>query len=241
MKKRLFPFALILALMALFCAAACAAEEQDGPDTGFRVVAVEDAYKNDVTLTALTEKDAEVELDTDGVRYPGALKMKIAYGKAQLNSEYLLCVLTDDGSANVVPTADNMAYIDQVTAESVNVEFTAFPKSQGSANSVKYAVYLSSDTDASNPDAGIAAFTKVATFEYYFAGLDVLLGDVNSDGEITVDDAYDALLISVGLMEPTDAQIAAGDVTKTGEVTVDDAYYILLYSVGLISTFDNLA
>lgn len=237
MKKRLIQLALILGLMTLTCVAA-QATETDEPTSGFRVVNVETAYASDVTLTPLNANNAEVK--AADVRYPGAVKMKIAYTKATLGSEYLLCVLEDDGSASATPNADNMAYINQQTADGSTVEFTAFPKQPDSkTNSVKYSIYLSSNADAAS--GGVASFTKVATAEYYSAGLNVTLGDVDDDGEITIDDAYTALLMSVGLItDATEQQTAAADVDKDGDVTIDDAYNILLRSVGLIDSFDNL-
>ncbi len=161
--------------------------------------------------------------------------MKVAFSKAQMGSEYLLCVLIGDESETVTPSIDNMAYIDQKTAESGTVEFTAFTKKPDNKDtSVKYSVYLSSNADSGD---GLDGFTEVATFEYYSSGLNYTLGDVNDDGEITIDDAYDALLISVNLMDPapTEQQIAAANVDESTEednpVTVDDAYNILLCSV----------
>ena len=234
MKKRLIQIALILGLMALTCAAAQASEtEADEPVSGFRVVAVESAYENDVALTPIDDKGANVA--QADVRYPGAVKMKISYANAQTGNEYLLCVLADDESG--VPTVDNMAYIDQKTADGAAVEFTAFPKAVDSkTTSVKYAVYLSSDADAASANGSVASFTKVASFEYYFAGLNVMLGDVDGDEDITVNDALDALFLSVGTLNnterPEEEQRTAADVNEDGDVGVDDALNILYCSVG---------
>ena len=234
MKKRLIQLALILGLMTLTCVAAQAAET-DEPTSGFRIPTDEgvvDAYKDDVTLTPLDADDKEVTGTDNNVRFPGAVKMKVTYKKAALNSEYLLCVLEDDGSATATPTADNMAYINQQTADGANVEFTAFPKKQ-EATSVKYTVYLSSNADAAS--GGISSFTKVATFEYYGQSA-VMLGDVDGDRDIDVQDALYALYLSVGTVNyqgrPEAEQRQAADLNGNGAVQVDEALNILYCSVG---------
>ena len=236
MKKRLFQFALMIGLMTLFCVAAQAAETSE-PASGFRVVAVESAYANDVTLTPVDADNKEVA--AADVRYPGAVKMNISYSKATAASEYLLCVLKDDGSATVTPTADNMAYIDQKPAEGTTsgatVEFAAFPKKpEANETSVKYAVYLSSNADAAA--GGISSFTKVATFEYYGQAA-VLLGDVDGNGRITSADALDALYLSVNLVRnanrPEAEQRLAADVDANGSISSMDALNILYASVNI--------
>ena len=217
--------------MALTCAAAQATETAE-PTSGFREVKVESAYENSVTLTPVDARNADVT--KADVRYPGAVKMEIAYSAAQSGNEYLLCVLADN--TDDVPTVDNMAYIDQTTAGSATVEFSAFPKAvDEKTTSVKYTVYLSSDADAAS--GSIAAFTKVATFEYYSAGASaVMLGDVDGDEEITVNDALDALFLSVGTVNnasrPEEEQREAADVDQSGDVEVQDALNILYCSVG---------
>lgn len=229
MKKRLFQFALALGLMALFCVAAQAAETE--PTSGFRAVAVESAYANDVALTPVDADNKEVA--AADARYPGAVKMKISYSKATAASEYLLCVLEDDGSATATPTADNMAYIDQKPADSATAEFIAFPKKpDANETSVKYAVYLSSNADAA--DGGIASFTKVATFEYYGEAA-ILLGDVDGNGRITTADALYALYLSVGKVNyqnrPEAEQRLAADLNGDGKVATLEALNILYASV----------
>ena len=84
MKKRLIQIALILGLMALTCAAAQATETAE-PTSGFREVKVESAYENSVTLTPVDARNADVT--KADVRYPGAVKMKVAYNGAQSGNE----------------------------------------------------------------------------------------------------------------------------------------------------------
>lgn len=60
------------------------------------------------------------------------------------------------------------------------------------------------------------------------------LGDLDGDGVISIDDAYQALLayssISAGgTPNLTEAQKKFADVDKDGEITINDAFYILRY------------
>jgi hypothetical protein len=61
----------------------------------------------------------------------------------------------------------------------------------------------------------------------------VLLGDVNGDGRVNVQDATLALSIAVGTLTPTAEQNSAADVNPDGKVNVQDATLILRKAVGL--------
>lgn len=60
------------------------------------------------------------------------------------------------------------------------------------------------------------------------------LGDVNSDGNIDLDDAISILRYSVGVLELDSNQIKLGDVNHDNKVDLSDAIMILQYYVGLI-------
>lgn len=70
-------------------------------------------------------------------------------------------------------------------------------------------------------------------------GAEVLLGDVDQNGEIDVDDVL--LLIDYTLGKDgaalTEIQIQAADVDQSGEIDVDDALLIIDYTRGIISEF----
>ena len=70
-------------------------------------------------------------------------------------------------------------------------------------------------------------------------GAEVLLGDVDQNGEIDVDDVL--LLIEYTLGKDgaalTEIQIQAADVDQSGEIDVDDALLIIDYTRGIISEF----
>lgn len=231
LKKRLIQLALILGLMTLTCAAAQAS------DTGLRNFSVVGKYSNDIRLTALDASNQQVT--ATGSDYAGAAKVRVTYSNPQSGSEYLLIVLTGDDET---PTVDNMAYIDQQTAGSTQLDFTIFPKKvDNTVKSVTYSVYLSSNTDAGTGN-GVTGYEKVGTFEYYSSGVgDVKLGDVDGDGEIMVGDAVLVLQAVVEAETLDERQTTAADVDKDGSVMVGDAVAILQYVVEAIHSFDELS
>lgn len=229
-KKRWIQLALILGLMTLTCVAAQATDA--APTSGFKNVSVVDDYKSVVSLSPLDALDKDViDRDTPGT-YPGAVKVGVTYTGSQKDSEYLLIALVD--GQDTTPTADNMAYIDQKTGDGSNLKFNIYPK-KTTESSVTYSVYMSSNAEASA--SGVTGYVKVGSFEYYNAGLDFTLGDVDDNGKINVSDAVLVLQAYVGKKELTDAQTAAADVDKNEKVNVSDAVKILQYYVGKITSF----
>ena len=69
----------------------------------------------------------------------------------------------------------------------------------------------------------------------------VVYGDVNGDGEVTVDDALVVLQGAVGKVELTDAQKLAGDVDGEAGISVSDALVVLQKAVGKIESLPILA
>ncbi len=63
---------------------------------------------------------------------------------------------------------------------------------------------------------------------------DYLLGDINDNGEIDMQDALMALRASMQLVELTERQTLAGDVNLDGSVTTTDALRIMRLVMGLI-------
>ena len=77
---------------------------------------------------------------------------------------------------------------------------------------------------------------KLAALREWAPVADVVYGDLNDDGEVTVDDALLALQGAVGKIELTDAQIEAADVDGEAGVGVSDALAILQKAVGKVET-----
>lgn len=66
-------------------------------------------------------------------------------------------------------------------------------------------------------------------------------GDVNGDGRVDPDDAILVLRVSVGIVEPTEAQVLAADMNGDGAVESDDAILILRAAIGLLAPDVNVA
>ena len=70
---------------------------------------------------------------------------------------------------------------------------------------------------------------------YYFSGNyadDYIMGDVDENGSVTVDDSRAVMRYSVNSETPTARQYVLADVNGDGVVTVDDARAILRFSTG---------
>ena len=64
-----------------------------------------------------------------------------------------------------------------------------------------------------------------------------ILGDVNNNGKVQINDARLALQISLGKLIPTETQKIAADVNRNGKVQINDARLILQYTLGKIEEF----
>ena len=225
MKRLLRSLLLGAILSALLCVGALAAESE--PVKG----GIYNIKSSNVTLTPNTEATKDT---VDGTEYTdyyaNAVKFDVKAENLTENQQYLLLVLKGgaDGSAPGVPTADNIAYIDQMAATETVVDFTAYPKELTKGT---YYVYLVGGGTA-------FAQSQVASFEY---DKKYTLGDVDDDGYWTANDALYTLQIAVnkvvikidGIDTPvTDVIRAAADTDKDGYATANDALLILQKAVG---------
>lgn len=226
MKRLLRSLLLGAILSALLCVGALAAESE--PVKG-------GIYNISVDTNVTLKPNTEATTDTvDGTEYTdyyaNAVKFDVKAENLTENQQYLLLVLKGgaDGSAPGVPTADNIAYIDQMAATETGVSFTAYPKELTKG---KYYVYLVGGGTA-------FAQSQVASFEY---DKKYTLGDVDEDGYWTANDALYTLQIAVnkvvlkidGIDTPvTDVIRAAADTDKDGYATANDALLILQKAVG---------
>lgn len=220
MKRLLRSLLLGAILSALLCVGALAAESE--PVKG----GIYNIKSSNVTLTPNTEATKDT---VDGTEYTdyyaNAVKFEVKAEKLAENQQYLLLVLKGgaDGSAPGVPTADNIAYIDQMAATETGVDFTAYPKELTKGT---YYVYLVGGGTA-------FAQSQVASFEY---DKKYTLGDVDDDTHITANDALCALMMSVDKKPSsggdwTEIQKLAADVDGVAGVSANDALWILEASV----------
>lgn len=213
--KRLMRSLLLAAILsALLCVGALAAESEPVKGGIYDIT-------GSVTLTPDTAATTQT---VDGKEYSdyyaNAVKFDVKAQNLTENQQYLLLVLKGEG----VPTAENIAYIDQAAAQNGSVSFTAYPSALTKGT---YHVYL--------VGAGKTfAESKVASFEY---DQKYTLGDVDDSGVITVQDALLTLRHAADLDTLTGTKFLAADVNSSGVVDITDALLILRYAADLIDHF----
>ena len=220
MKKLMRLLLLAAILSALLCVGVLAAESEPVKGGIYGIT-------GSVTLTPKDASDKTIEEgSSDGVAtngyYANAVKFDVKAQNLTGNQQYLLLVLKGEG----VPTAENIAYIDQAAAQNGSVSFTAYPKELTKGTYHVYLVGGGTAFNAAKPDA---------TFQY---DKKYTLGDVNEDGKINIGDATEALNHVVENIVLTGNKFSAADVVKDGKVNILDVTMILNYIVENITTFD---
>ena len=223
MKRLLRSLLLGAILSALLCVGVLAADGEPVKGGIYNI-----NVNTDVTLKPNTEATTDT---VDGTEYTdyyaNAVKFGVTASGLEADQQYLLLVLKGDasGTAPSVPTADNIAYIDQMAATDTGVTFAAYPKEMTKGT---YYVYLVGGGTA-------FADSQVASFEY---DQKFTLGDVNDDGSIDSVDAMKILQSWVGKITLTETQKLAGDVNSDKAVDSVDAMKILQFWIGKISKFN---
>ena len=217
--KKAIAFALALALLAIPAVAAGG----DVHDTaGVYDLNAESGY----TLTPLKADgtapgrySGQFE-DSVSTVYEDAEKFTLSFAGSA--DQYVVFLLKDGGQ---VPTATNVAYIDQAGGGSV--QFTVFPYKLEAG---EYNVYLSgTDVDYGR----VASFKVVESWEE----AEYILGDVDQDRFVTAADASLVLQYAAQLVTLSETQLAAARVSNSGNVTAAEAALILEHAAGLISRF----
>lgn len=225
MKRLLRSLLLAAILSALLCVGALAADGEPVKGGIYNIT-------GSVTLTPKDASGSSIPAGTDtsisGDYYANAVKFDVKAENLTENQQYLLLVLKGgaDGSAPGVPTAENIAYIDQAAAQNGSVSFAAYPKELTKGTYHVYLVGGGTAFNAAKPDA---------TFQY---DKKYTLGDVNEDGKINIGDATEALNHVVENIVLTGNKFSAADVVKDGKVNILDVTMILNYIVENITTFD---
>ena len=166
---------------------------------------------------------------TEGGTYQNAAMFDMIAKELTDGKQYLVLVLKNGES--MVPTEDNIFYINQKAAENGQIAFTkangdpVYPKNLVTGT---YSLYVIGDGKA------FSASNPTATFEYK---QNYVLGDVNNDGQIYSNDALFALQMASGIGTWTPTQKLAADVNKDGQVYSNDALFILQKAAGLPTVF----
>lgn len=181
------------------------------------------------TLTPLTAANGEIQAGSANVDgsdvsgfYKDAARIKVDLSGTESGKEYL--VIVTEGQ-NVTPDANNIVYIDQVTASGDSVSFNVYPRTLTSGKT--YSVRIS--TNAAN-----GALAEKGSFQYYAA---YTLGDVNGDKVIDARDATRVLLHAAEKTTLTGGQLSAAKVNNDDVVDARDATRILLYAAEKITSF----
>ena len=222
MKRLLRSLLLGAILSALLCVGALAADSESVKGGIYNIT-------GSVTLTPDTVATTQTVDGKDYTDYyANAVKFDVKAENLTENQQYLLMVLKGgaDGSAPGVPTADNIAYIDQMAATETGVSFTAYPKELTKGTYYVYLVGGGTAFNAAKPDA---------TFQY---DKKYTLGDVDNDNAINAVDASWILQYAVNRRTLTDIQFCAADIDQDGFVNAVDAGNILQYAVGRPSLLD---
>lgn len=225
MKRLLRSLLLGAILSALLCVGALAADGEPVKGGIYNIT-------GSVTLTPKDASGSSIPAGTDtsisGDYYANAVKFDVKAENLTENQQYLLLVLKGgaDGSAPGVPTAENIAYIDQAAAQNGSVSFAAYPKELTKGTYHVYLVGGGTAFNAAEPDA---------TFQY---DKKYTLGDVNDDGAIDSEDALMALQIFTKMITPTETQRLAADVNRDTTIDSEDALLILRYFVKQITSFE---
>ena len=223
MKRLLRSLLLGAILSALLCVGVLAADSESVKGGIYNI------KRSNMTLKPNTEATTDT---VDGTEYTdyyaNAVKFEVKAEKLAENQQYLLLVLKGgaDGSAPGVPTAENIAYIDQMAATETGVDFTAYPKELTKGT---YYVYLVGGGTA------FSAATPDATFQY---DKKYKLGDVDENNRMTTSDAVEILQSIVGKKTLTETQRFAADVDGNNSITAGDAVYILQFIVGKSIPYD---
>ncbi len=211
MKRLMRSLLLAAALTVVLCVSALAA---DSPKGG-----IYDIQGSGAALTPKSESGAVIAPGSGGEitsgYYADAIKFDVTANSLVNDQQYLLLVIKGEG----VPTAENIAYIDQAAAQDGSVSFAAYPSALTKGTYHVYLVGADKPFDAAAP---------AATFQY---DQRYTPGDVNEDGKVLVNDAQLILNYLVEKATLTPLQRLAADVTNDGKVLVNDAQLILNYLV----------
>lgn len=175
-----------------------------------------------LTCSAFAVEDKPTTNIDGTVSYDGTLKYSASYDSATDKNQYVLLVAEGTPDKWTV-TQDSILYIDQAAASGNTVSFTDF---------IPMTVADSVVLLGGNFGDGITSPIILGTIKSQY-----MLGDVNGDGHVRINDARLALQISLGKLTPTDTQRKSADVSQDGNVRVNDARLILQYTLGKITEF----
>lgn len=219
MKKLIRGIALILALVMCFGLTAFAAEDLEND----KATIENKLSAGEGTVTFYLPENATEATDNEE-------RIVVTYNNpTAITSEgqYLILMVTGDGSA--INTDTEILYIDQVMDKDDGkvdgtIRFTVYPSQLQTGTILITGTGITPTTDK------LGLIAAVVNGKY-------MLGDVDSNGYINVDDALLILQYVVGISNLTDAQMMPANTDGNAYVNVDDAMLILQLVVGIITEF----
>ena len=165
-------------------------------------------YDSNVPIIA-SKKSKSISLSSsqNTVTDKGISTVTAEYDNKSANTDYIIAVVKDSNAEDIL-SADNLLYIDQFTSD----------------NYGKISVLLPVSSDVK--DYKIVLFGPEKTTKK---------GDVDGDGEVTVDDATAIQKYAVEFLEFDSEQIAAADVDGDGRVSIGDVTIIQKYIADTIT------
>ena len=223
MKRTIRLLALILTLTLALSAAAMATEidYEKGETNATKSVSAVSLVEG---CTVAFEGEKLKVTDTNSALTEGDMVIVFLLETKDKDGKLVEAVKTTEAAKTlIVPTAENIKYIDQSVA-----------KATASNGSVSFDIYPQNHTSALVRIISVNAATNKVTDENIAAvKLNYTLGDVTGEGEVNAVDALRILQYAANVGNPKyefSAPWAAGDVDLNGEISGVDAVRILQYA-----------
>lgn len=137
-------------------------------------------------------------------------------------AQYMVFLVQGTDTADkVYPGANNIYFIDQFESKGVD-SITIYPKDLKDPG--HYRIYVSSS-------AGYVEVGELNVANEWYDN-EYMLGDLDDDGDVDLDDALEALKVYVKKVTETDQLKERGDINRTNKIDLDDALSILKKYVG---------
>lgn len=227
MKRKISIFLAALLVMATFSTAALAADTETVTVNGFYNIGTADdvsttPYQGTTQISA-TQQDIDGD-EVEDAFYANSERVEVTYSAAVEDRYYGTILVEGDGST--LPTKDDkIYYIDQVTAQSSDVEFNVYPILP--TETTDLTLYITSDVEE---------FDLVSIPMSYAVGTEMeaptyILGDIDGTEEVDIDDAIALFQYSMFPdVYPID-YAGSVDFDKNGDVDIDDAILLFQYSM----------
>ncbi|MCD8219569.1 MAG: hypothetical protein LUC50_04275, partial [Ruminococcus sp.] len=210
------------------------------------VVTIEAPYIGNLYVGNTFQLDYTIDADYTGtiawLSTDGTIATVTQDGTVTVCGEGTVTIHALDGTGSITSVTFTTFTLAATTTSATTSETTTISRTTTTMTAATTTTTTTTATTAATETAAPSETTTTTT-----ETITITLGDLDGDGSITIQDAYNALMAysktSAGLDAGlTDAQREAADVDGDGKVTINDAYKILLYyatrSVGGMPSWD---